>query len=134
MRHLITAAAVIGILSMATTASAQTVTLDVSSVLYVSAHRVLVEGTLTCDQTLEGELDIVLTGNVHPGTVVPQPQTQVFPFTCSGVTGFTIAVDAIRGIKFHVGQVLNVDASFVFCGETSCTGVSANGDFKVVRS
>ena len=40
MRHLITAAAVIGILSMATTASAQTVTLDVSSVLYVSAHRV----------------------------------------------------------------------------------------------
>ena len=137
MGRFIAAAIVIAVMAVPTMSSAQTVdatvTLELTSVVYVSPQQVVVEGTLTCDQVLEGELDIVLTGKVHPGTVVPQPQTDVFPFSCSGATAFSVAVGSIRGIKFHVGQKLFVNALYVFCGDTSCDGATDEGTFTVVR-
>ena len=109
-----------------------TVTLDVTSLMYVSPHQVVVEGTLTCDQPLSGELIFVLTGRVHRGTVVPQPSVDV-PFSCSGETPFAIAVESLRGLSFHVGQALTVNAEFVYCGATACFGVSSVAYLTVQR-
>jgi hypothetical protein len=110
-----------------------TVTLDVTSLMYVSPHQVVVEGTLTCDQPLSGELNVVLTGRLHQGTVVPQPSGDVDPFSCSGETPFAIAVQSVRGLSFHVGQALNVNAEFIYCGATACFGVSSVANLTVQR-
>lgn len=132
-------AAVVGVLALSVVSSAQalaqdaTLTLDVTSIVYVSPNQVLVEGTLTCDEPVDGELSIVLTGRLHPGTVVPQPQTVVYPFSCSGEENFSIVVEAVRGIRFRPGQRLSVYASFIVCGTTSCYGTEVSEQLTVTR-
>ncbi|MCA1703387.1 MAG: hypothetical protein LC808_09040 [Actinobacteria bacterium] len=137
-RMVLTMVSLVLLLAVATPAVAQVedanVTLQLASVTYVSPHEVLVTGTLTCDQPLSGTLVIVLTGRVHSGTVVPQPQTQVEGFDCSGETAFAVLVHSLRGLKFHVGQLLNVQADFGYCpSEFFCTGASTNANLKVQR-
>lgn len=127
--------AMLGITLSVTTAAVEdaTVTLQVTSVTYLSPQQLVVQGTLTCDQPLSGELLIVLTGRLHPGTPVPQPSVDVNPFNCSGETAFAIVVPRVRGLAFHIGQDLAVYAQFVYCSETACFGVSSSANFTVHR-
>jgi hypothetical protein len=127
--------ALVGFTLSVTTAAVEdaTVTLQVTAVTYVSPQQVVFQGTLTCDQPLSGDLSIVLTGRVHPGTVVPQPSVDLYPFNCAGETELAIAVPSVRGLAFHVGQDLAVYAEFTYCSDTACFSAISNTKVTVQR-
>jgi hypothetical protein len=118
-------------------ASAQeTVTVEATSVAFVSPREVIVTGTITCDQPVEGSLQIVLTGRIAAGRGakgVPQPSTTVDALSCSGETPFNVPVESVRALNFYRGQELAVSAEYVVCTETACFGDDFLGNFVVQR-
>jgi hypothetical protein len=138
VKHLLLMLAVAGFaIGVPAVASAQeTVTVEVTSVVFVSPHEVLVTGTITCDQPVEGSLQIVLTGRIAAGRGaigVPQPSTTVDSFSCSGETTFSVPVESVRALNFYPGQELNVYADYAVCTETGCDAHEFLGNFVVQR-
>ncbi len=146
-RALFVLVAAVLILAAPAGAVAQTVptsSLTINSVTLVSESTVDVSLTLTCSEEITGELVVQVGPDLSdggPGYLhhfqVPQPQTQIFPFTCEpGANEVTIPVQTgpeFLPLKFHPGQNLYAFASFNYCLLDVCSGVAVDGTFVVQR-